>query len=189
MVPRELSGGRHPGRGAAGSRADRNALAADPPGWVADYIGLPWRERGRPRAGWRAARADEEVAGCDCWGLLRLVLAERFGIDVPAYDGRYADTSDRAELVALIRGGTGPWRAIWTSDAGGGVGGTAAAGIQAGDGVLFRLAGQPCHVGVVVAKGWMLHVQGGTDSGLERFDGVRWARRLAGFYRWVGETA
>jgi len=140
-------------------------LPADPPAWVAGYIGLPWREHGRDRS------------GCDCWGLLRLVLAERFGIAVPAYDGRYADTADRAEIAMLMRGGMGPWRQVDE------------AGVRQGDGALFRVAGQPCHVGVVVAAGWMLHVQKGVDSGLERHDGTRWARRLAGFYRWAGETA
>lgn len=137
-------------------------IIAMPPPWVRSYIGLKWAEHGRGRD------------GCDCWGLVRLVLFDRFGLDVPSYDGSYGDTADRAELAALIAGEMGPWRAVSEPDR------------EAGDVALFRLAGQPCHVGLVVAENWMLHVQRGTEAALERFDGIRWSRRLEGAYRYVG---
>lgn len=144
-----------------------------PPAWTRDYIGLPWVEKGRDRG------------GCDCWGLLRLVLAEQFNVEVPNYDGSYEDVDDCAELATLIAGGMGPWRDIWKPEIGAGAAGAAAAA-RDGDGLLFRMMGHPCHVGVVVATGWMLHVREGTASALERFDGMAWSRRLVGIYRWVG---
>ena len=53
-----------------------------------------------------------------------------------------------------------------------------------GDGVLLRVMGRPIHVGVVVARGWMLHIEKNCDSLIERYaGGSRWERRVLGFYR------
>ena len=45
------------------------------PAWTADYVGLPFKEGGRDRQ------------GLDCYGLLRLVINERFAGTVPEYEG------------------------------------------------------------------------------------------------------
>lgn len=131
---------------------------AEVPEWVAEYVGLPFAEHGRERS------------GVDCWGLIRLVLAEQFGVGVPSYGGDYASTTDQDELGRLIRGEMAPWREVTGRE-------------RAGDGVLLRVRGQPIHVGLVIAPGWMLHVQRDIDSTLERYDGPRWAKRIIGIYR------
>ena len=41
------------------------------PDWVSAYVGLPFKEGGRNRY------------GLDCYGLLRLVINERFGLMTP----------------------------------------------------------------------------------------------------------
>ena len=133
------------------------------PAWVSDYVGIPFHPFGRDRK------------GCDCWGLVRLVLAERFGLDVPSYDGRYAgagrqDVAELGRLIDLER------RLL-------DVAAVPAGAERAGDIVLLRVLGQPCHVGVVVAAGHMLHVEAGIDAMVERYRGVAWERRVLGFWR------
>ena len=132
------------------------------PDWVNAYVGLPFKEHGRNRE------------GVDCWGLVRLVLAERFGRRLPSYADGYASTGDAADIGRLIRGEMGPWRPVPER------------GEQAGDVVLMRLLNQPMHVGVVVAPGWMLHIEDGIDACLESYDGARWRRRVLGLYRHDG---
>lgn len=132
------------------------------PDWVADYVGLPFRAHGRDRN------------GVDCWGLVRLVLAERFGTRLPSYADGYASVEDAEDIGRLIRGKMGPWREVTPGQ------------VQAGDVVLMRLLNQPMHVGVVVASGWMLHIEDGIDACLEPYDGAKWRRRVLGLYRYDG---
>lgn len=130
------------------------------PAWCANYIGLPFKSLGRTRA------------GLDCWGLVYLVYREAFGVEVPRY-GEYADAYDIEEVGALVRGEiVTRWRE--------------AAPEQLGDVILLRVRGQPCHVGVVVARGKFLHAFEGTRSCVERYDGLKWRRRIMGFYRYEG---
>lgn len=143
------------------------------PEWVADYVGIPYRALGRARD------------GLDCWGLVRLVYAERMGIALPAYDGRgfcrgsgpttRASVADVAALVADAK------RASWCE--------VPATSASAPDVVLLRVHGQPIHVGVLVAPGAMLHSLAGHDSAVERLDGLAWSNRLMGFWRWTPQPA
>lgn len=45
-----------------------------PDNWLDRYIGLPWKIGGR-----------ELYGGIDCWGLVRLVMRDEAGIDVPSW--------------------------------------------------------------------------------------------------------
>lgn len=131
------------------------------PSWAAPYVGLPWREMGRDRA------------GLDCWGLFRLVMGERFGIALPAYDGLGWGETAKAELGRFMRAAAErpEWLAIDP-------------GLEReGDGVLLRAAGAPIHVGLVLAPGLMLHIEQDIDSCVERYDRAHWAPRVIGFYR------
>lgn len=120
------------------------------------YVGLPWRDRGRT------------PDGCDCWGLLRLVYAGEFGIDLPDHSNGYVDTSDRA-ISGLIGNGLADWTSV-------------AAGREGPlDAILIRQA--PWHVGVVVRRGLMLHMPENQSSCIEPYDTGRWSRRVEGIYR------
>ncbi len=166
------------------------------PAWAAGYIGIPFRERGRDRA------------GCDCWGLVRLVLGERFGVAVPSYAGDYESVKDYRRLAELVEAQTTNLTAEAQRHGGPTVVSARGARNQPGcslrlcasavnpvwseveigeplpgDVVLLRLRGLPIHVGLIVAPCWMLHTARATDSVLDRFGGLAWKNRILGIYR------
>jgi len=57
------------------------------PDWAGDFIGLPYTDKGRDRT------------GCDCWGLVRLALAEVAGITLPDYSDAYSAACDRFSVA------------------------------------------------------------------------------------------
>ncbi|MEO5341102.1 MAG: C40 family peptidase [Magnetococcus sp. MYC-9] len=130
------------------------------PPWVQRYIGLPYQAHGRDRG------------GVDCWGLLFLVYREQFAVSIPSYDGLYVDPAERADNAALLTGHADRDRWHRVSAA------------QEGDGVLLRVAGYPCHVGVAVGQEAFLHVRPGSGVVMESLLGARWRSRIEGFYRW-----
>jgi len=152
-----------------------------PPAWARQYVGLPYRDFGRDRS------------GVDCWGGARLVAREQFGLEVPSYVGAYAGVgcgptlaaaAERRALAALIAGeAAAGWRALWRRASGVPF---AAAGEIPGDFLLMRQGGVPCHVGIVIAPGWMLHVERGLDMALDEYRRPHRAPSLEGVYRYGG---
>ncbi|MFN7115025.1 MAG: C40 family peptidase [Alphaproteobacteria bacterium] len=129
------------------------------PIWAGRYIGLPFRDHGRDRS------------GLDCWGLVRLVMAEQFGIALPSLSGEYEHTLALDDISGVIRAQIPAWHAL---DSG---------AEHCGDVVVLRLHGQPLHVGIVLGDRHMLHVEARIDSAIERYDQTRWKDRIYGFYR------
>lgn len=144
----------------------------DPPGWVAPYIVVPFKDRGRDLAGW------------DCWGCCRWVARAQFGLELPSYADDYQGCSvkERRELAALIKGQLGPWREIWRR----GLDGNEPVGERPGDCLLLRQFGADCHVGIVVSAGHMLHAEEGQGTTCEQYRGLRWRSRVMGVYRYAG---
>lgn len=130
--------------------------------WVSELIGIPFEEHGR------------SLDGCDCWGVVRLGLERGFGLIVPDYTEDYVTTTDREEIAALMNREALGWEELCASEA------------QAGDVVLFRIQGQVCHAGLVIAPPVFLHGQKGIGAGLERWDSPIWARRLWSVLRHPG---
>lgn len=131
------------------------------PSWVAEYVGIPFATYGRDRS------------GIDCWGLFALVWKEKLGRELPPYDGAHfhedcvvrdigRDALAYAGLFQPIEAGNE----------------------RLGDGILIRVRGFPLHLAMVVAPGWMLHVEMHTDSCLSRYRDFAWERRISGFYRY-----
>ena len=125
-------------------------------------IGIPFVAHGR------------DASGLDCWGLVRLAFGRAKGISLPGYDERYLSLEEREQIAAALsmEGGKGaPWAPVEAGEE------------RAFDVALFRRAGLPSHLGLVVEPGRMLHVDLGGESCVERYDDGRWAPRLIGFYR------
>jgi cell wall-associated NlpC family hydrolase len=129
------------------------------PFWAGRYIGLPFKDHGRDRA------------GLDCWGLVRLVMSEQFGLALPSLATEYQRTTQVEKISALIEREALKWKSV-------------AAGEEAcGDVVVMRVRGKPMHVGFVLGDGQMLHIELGINSVIENYKGLRWAERISGIYR------
>ncbi len=128
-------------------------------GWVADYIGIPFAVGGRTRA------------GCDCYGLLRLVIGERLGRWLPALSDRYETFEDRERLSALVDE-TKPL-----------IEAERLAGPVPYAAVVIRLLGHPVHIALVIDDAHFLHAWHGRASCVERFSSPMWEKRIEGFYR------
>ena len=106
-----------------------------------------------------------------------MVLAEQFGIRIPAHHGvTWEDGGDRRALAEYMDARFDVWTPVESGQE------------QPGDGLLMRIMGHPIHCGIVVAKGWMLHVEGGADTAVEPYTDIRWSKRVLGFYRYKGQA-
>jgi len=126
--------------------------------WWNDYIGIKYSEKGRIRS-----------EGLDCWGLVRLVHAEQFNIDLPSLSDQY-DVSDRDSIADQMVAHAEGWQKVDVQ--------------RSGDVVLFRIMGSISHIGIVTMPGFFLHVREGQESVVERLDSGVWKRRVAGIYRY-----
>lgn len=130
------------------------------PAWVNDYVGLPYLPGGRVRA------------GLDCWGLFALVWAERLGAHLPDYDGPlWHDARDAAAVAAAATAFAARFAPVTAP--------------RLGDGALLRRGRHPLHIGLILAPNWMLHIEDGAPSCIERYDAGAWAARLVGLYRYT----
>ena len=120
------------------------------------YIGIPFREHGRDKA------------GLDCYGLVRLVLFEVFRIGVSDY--RDYDVEERRDCGRHIRDRA---RHVWKK----------VPNPVPGDVVLLNIVGQPMHCGVYIGKSLFLHATQEAGSCIERLTAPQWSRRISGFFR------
>lgn len=112
---------------------------------VTEYIGLPFESGGRgPRH--------------DCWSLVRLVYADRLGIELPLHTG-YADTltDETSQLMVAARS---EWREVTDP--------------EPYDVVMFNVDGKPNHIGLVIAPGLMLHTTRHKDACIESYRAAQW---------------
>lgn len=123
---------------------------------IAQYVGIPFVDRGRGHE------------GCDCWGLVKLVLAEQFGIDAKDYGTSCNETEACARTMAE-EARASQWLKV--------------AQPVAGDVILLRQQGLACHVGLVVGPGQMLHTEKHRGAVVENFMRPHWRSRIEGFYR------
>lgn len=132
------------------------------------FVGIPYIPQGRSKT------------GCDCWGLIRIVYLESFGVELPSYAGEYADPPETEERALLIsREATASWTPVQAHE------------IEAGDVMLAWLTDPrvPVHVGVMVDRFRVLHVgsSGLETSRVERIDSTFLSKRIVGFFRYRGQ--
>lgn len=131
------------------------------PNWVNSYVGIPFVDFGR------------DVAGTDCWGLVCLVYKNIYGISLPSYLSSYSSALDRPSVQSHIQDTTqeDDWDEIllgWERE---------------GDLIITRHLGLPCHVALVVSKGWMLHAYPQRETVLESYERPAWNRAIHGIFR------
>jgi cell wall-associated NlpC family hydrolase len=127
--------------------------------WVKAYIGIPFVSGGRDKT------------GADCYGLVRLVLAERFGRTLPLLSGDYTDADSFAQTEGLIRSQQ-PLLA-----------GRRVEAPETGDVCVLKFHGLPTHLGLYAGGGWILHTLKGTGSVLQRTGDPHLTGRIEGWYR------
>lgn len=132
--------------------------------WPASYVGIAFADYGVTRA------------GLNCWGLVRLVLHEQCGIVVPAYPIPASELRQAArEFRASVAGE--PWIEIGRANA------------SMFDCVLMagrtsdNLHRVPGHVGIMIDRDRVLHIERGTNATHVRLDHHSVRSRIIGFYR------
>lgn len=123
----------------------------------ADYIGIPFEEHGRSRR------------GVDCYGLVRLVMAEVYGLATRDYRD-YASTRPK-DCAVLFRGAKTDSEWVKASNP------------LPGDVVLINILGMPAHCGIYIGNGDFIHASHEAGVCIERLAAPLWAKRIAGYYR------
>lgn len=124
------------------------------------FIGVPFLDGGRT------------LDGCDCWGLYYLANKILLNREVPSYSGAYMTPLDYKELKKLLEGEKEKyWNKVDPDE-------------RLGDAVLLRIEGRPVHVGFVLEKGRMLHIEANIDSFVEDYNNGHWKTRTLGVYRY-----
>lgn len=130
-----------------------------------DYIRIPFKEHGRDRK------------GADCWGLACIIFKEELNIDLPIMD-EYESTKDKARISEIIKAESITWQAVQTKDE------------KAFDIAVFRMRGQPMHIGIVVKPGLMIHSERGSGVYITYYHKEgQWDKRLEGFYRYAESSS
>lgn len=125
--------------------------------WWNKYVGIPYRPMGC------------SMDGCDCWGLVRLVYKNEFGIDIP---GVTIDMTDHANMELIPMGLDAMWDKTDNP--------------KPGDVINFHVLGHDSHVGIVTAPGQMLHVyDNGHSSCIEVYTSRKWKSRIAGIFTYA----
>lgn len=124
------------------------------------YLGLPYKDYGRDRA------------GCDCFGLVRLVYAESLRIELPLYDTVGPENTAAVDAAARAEADKPLWTEVEEREA------------ILFDVVLFARGGLLAHCGLLIPPGKVLHSHAGARSAAVAYSSDPFlARQSRRFYR------
>lgn len=134
------------------------------PSWSNEYINIPFLELGR------------DHNGCDCYGLVRLVLLERCSIVIPSFVEEYTDIKQYRKIANKIQeqaNALHDWIPVLRGTE------------QPYDVLVANMMGFPMHVGIIVKKNLLLHVIEGSNSCTVAYNKGEWKQphKIVGIYR------
>lgn len=112
--------------------------------------------------------------GLDCWGLVVMAYKDLFGLDVPTYEDTAWSVSNDDTTSEDIKNHlerSAPFVEVEKP--------------HYGDFVLVNILGQPVHIGFMIDHKTMLHTSEKTGVVCEDIGGMKWKKRIKGFYRHV----
>jgi len=126
--------------------------------WVKRYVGIPFKSNGRT------------LAGCDCYGLVRLVLRNEYGIELPELSNDYTNALNVKETARLFKENLPV------------IAGRKIAAPEEKAVVVITEHGVAAHVGIVAGDGHILHtgIKTGSICQRETHPGLR--GRIGGYY-------
>ena len=110
--------------------------------------------------------------GIDCWGLVLMAYKDLFDIDIPSYEETawsVSNTTMTAEDIKSHLETSAPFQEVLEP--------------QYGDFVLINILGNPIHIGLMMSGTHMLHISEKVGVAYEDIRGIKWKRRVKGFYR------
>lgn len=129
--------------------------------WWNEYVGIPFLEKGRTRA------------GVDCWGLPCVVFAEKKNIILPSYlelyeSTKYENCQQLKDLIFKER--QSKWHEVDKP--------------QEFDFALIKKGGVPMHVGLVTKKNFVLHSEVGVGVANEDTTRLHWKNKIEAYFRY-----
>jgi cell wall-associated NlpC family hydrolase len=126
--------------------------------WVGKYIGIPFITNGRT------------MDGCDCYGLIRLVLRNEYEIELPELSDNYTDAQNIKETALLFA----EHRPVLAAEK--------LSIPQEKAVVVITEHGVAAHVGIVAGGGYILHTGAKTGSVCQRETHPGLRGRIEGYY-------
>jgi cell wall-associated NlpC family hydrolase len=127
--------------------------------WVKKYIGIPFVSNGRTHS------------GCDCYGLVRLVLRNEYGINLPELSDDYSSAlnideteklfAQKLPVLAVEKIPEPEEKAV----------------------AVITESGRPVHIGIAAGSGFILHTGSKTGSVCQRAAHPGLRGRIEGYYR------
>jgi len=127
--------------------------------WYNKYIDIPYKDGGR------------DASGLDCWGLVRLVYADQFDIQLPSLSEQYSTAKDHQQVSEVLAREKENWTIQNTP--------------EVGDVIVFKMLGTETHVGVYIGENKFLHIREGVDSVVESVESRLWKNRLVGYFKYT----